>query len=234
MATTTGHTVKAFDDDLAQLRGLVAEMGGRAEAAISDAMRALVRRDLDAAARIVDEDRQIDAIETEIERQALRLIALRAPMADDLRDVLAALKISGVIERMGDYAKNIAKRVPVLEGVKSVEPLSILPAMSRAVSDMVKAVLDAYAARDAEAAIRVCESDRQVDDFYNSLFRALLTHMMENPHTITAATHLLFIAKNLERIGDHATNIAEMIYFAATGHQMAERPKGADSLDRGL
>ncbi|WP_156678852.1 phosphate signaling complex protein PhoU [Sphingomonas profundi] len=234
MATTTGHTVKAFDDDLGQLRALVAEMGGRAEAAISDSMQALIHRDLDAAARIVDEDKKIDAIEAEIERQALRLIALRAPMADDLRDVLAALKISGVIERMGDYAKNIAKRVPVLEGAKSIEPLSILPAMSRAVSAMVKGVLDAYAARDPNGAIRVCESDREVDDFYNSLFRALLTHMMENTHTITAATHLLFIAKNLERIGDHATNIAEMVYFAATGQQMAERPKGTDSLARGV
>ena len=230
---TTGHTVKAFDDDLGALRGLVAEMGGRAEAAIADAMEALVRRDTDAAARIVQEDKRIDEIETEIERQALRLIALRAPMADDLREVLAALKIAGVIERMGDYAKNIAKRVPVLDGIKGIEPLSILPAMARAVSEMVRAVLDAYAARDPDAAIRVCDSDRVVDDFYNSLFRALLTHMMENPHTITAATHLLFIAKNLERIGDHATNIAEMVYFAATGHQMAERPRGTDSLWRG-
>ncbi len=230
MATTTGHTVKAFDDDLGQLRGLVAEMGGQAEAAISGAMQALVRRDLDAAAAIVENDRRIDVIEAEIERQALRLLALRAPMADDLREVLAALKISGVIERIGDYAKNIAKRVAVLEGVKGIEPLSILPAMSRAVSDMVRAVLDAYAARDADAALRVCESDKQVDDFYNSLFRALLTHMMENPHTITAATHLLFIAKNLERIGDHATNIAEMIYFAATGQRMGERSRGLDSL----
>ncbi|TVV72995.1 phosphate signaling complex protein PhoU [Sphingomonas solaris] len=234
MATTNGHTVKAFDEDLGQLRGLVAEMGGRAEAAISGAMQALVRRDLDAAAMIVEEDRKIDTIETEIERQALRLIALRAPMADDLREILAALKISGVVERMGDYAKNIAKRVPVLEGAKAIEPLSILPAMSRAVSDMVKASLDAYAARDPQAAILVCESDKAVDDFYNSLFRALLTHMMENPHTITAATHLLFIAKNLERIGDHATNIAEMVYFAATGHQMAERPRGLDSLARAI
>jgi phosphate transport system protein len=230
---TTGHTVKAFDDDLGQLRGLVAEMGGRAEAAIADSMQALVHRDLDVAARIVEDDKRIDAIEAEIERQALRLIALRAPMADDLREVLAALKISGVIERMGDYAKNIAKRVPVLEEIKSIGPLSILPAMARAASDMVRATLDAYAARDAEAAIRVCESDRVVDDLYNALFRALLTHMMENPHTITAATHLLFIAKNLERIGDHATNIAEMVYFAATGHQMAERPRGADSLMQG-
>ena len=230
---TTGHTVKAFDEDLGQLRALVAEMGGRAEAALADAIQALVRRDLDAAARIVEDDRRIDALEAEIERQAIRLIALRAPMADDLREVLAAMKIAGVIERMGDYAKNIAKRVPVLSDTKGIEPISILPAMARSVSDMVRAVLDAYARRDAEGAVRVAESDRTVDDFYNSIFRALLTHMMENPHTITASTYLLFIAKNLERIGDHATNVAEMVYYAATGHQMVERAKGEDPLATG-
>ena len=222
----TGHTVKAFDDDISQLRALVSEMGGRAEQALADSIQALVRRDLDTAARVVEEDRRIDELEAEIERQAIRLIALRAPMADDLREVLAAMKIAGVIERMGDYAKNIAKRVPVLQELRGIEPLSILPAMARAVSEMVHETLDAFAARDAEAAVRVTVSDKAVDDFYNSLFRALLTHMMENPHTITASTHLLFIAKNLERIGDHATNVAEMVYFAATGQQMAERLKG--------
>ncbi|WP_380876929.1 phosphate transport system regulatory protein PhoU [Sphingomonas sp. DBB INV C78] len=227
---TTGHTVKAFDEDLGQLRALVAEMGGRAEAALAGSIQALVRRDLDAAAKIVEDDKKIDTLEAEIERQAIRLIALRAPMADDLRDVLAAMKISGVIERMGDYAKNIAKRVPVLSDTKGIEPISILPAMARSVSDMVHAVLDAFARRDPEGALHVAESDRTVDDFYNSIFRALLTHMMENPHTITASTHLLFIAKNLERIGDHATNVAEMVYYAATGQQMAERARGGDPL----
>ena len=229
MATTNGHTVKAFDTDLGEIRALVSEMGGRAEAAINDAMDALVRRDLDLAARVVEDDKRIDAIESEIERQVIRLIALRAPMADDLREVIAALKISGVVERMGDYAKNIAKRVPVLSAANGLEPLSILPAMSRAVSDMVRATFDAFAARDAEAAVAVCESDRVVDDFYNSLFRTLLTYMLENPHNITPSTHLLFIGKNLERIGDHATNVAEMVYFAATGQQLAERQKGADA-----
>ena len=230
MATTNGHTVKAFDADLGEIRALVSEMGGRAEAAVSDAMEALVRRDLDLAARVVEADKRIDAIEGEIERQVIRLIALRAPMADDLREAIAALKISGVVERMGDYAKNIAKRVPLLAGANGLEPLSILPAMARAVSDMVRLTLDAFAARDAEAAIRICESDRIVDDFYNSLFRTLLTYMLENPHNITPSTHLLFIGKNLERIGDHATNVAEMIYFAATGQQMVERSRGADVL----
>jgi phosphate transport system protein len=231
--TTTGHTVKAFDEDLGELRGLVSEMGGLAEAAISAAMHALIRRDLDAAAHIVEDDRRIDLIEAEIERLALRLIALRAPMADDLRDVLAALKISGVIERIGDYAKNIAKRVPLMQDSRSIEPMSILPSMGRAVTEMVRKTLDAFAARDADAAVEVCESDKTVDDLYNSLFRALLTYMMENPHNITTSTHLLFIAKNLERIGDHATNVAEMVYFAATGQTMAERPRGDDSLSQG-
>jgi phosphate transport system protein len=230
MATTTGHTVKAFDSDLGEIRALVSEMGGRAEVALNDAMEALVRRNLDLAARVVEEDKRIDAIETEIERQVIRLIALRAPMADDLREVIAALKISGVVERMGDYAKNIAKRVPLLMDANGIEPLSILPAMGRAVSDMVRSTLDAFAARDAAAAVAVCESDRVVDDFYNSLFRTLLTYMLENPHNITPSTHLLFIGKNLERIGDHATNVAEMIYFAATGQQMVERSRGQDML----
>lgn len=224
----TGHTVKAFDADLGQIRGLVSEMGGRAEAAITDSIAALSRSDLETAARVVEDDRRIDDMEAEVERQVIRLIALRAPMADDLREAVAALKISGVIERMGDYAKNIAKRVPLLSEMRATEPLAILPAMARSVSDLVRAALDAYAKRDPEAALDVCRSDKQVDDFYNTLFRTLLTYMMENPSAITPSAHLLFIAKNLERIGDHATNVAEMVYFAATGEQLTERPRGAD------
>ena len=230
MATTTGHTVKAFDEDLGQLRALVSEMGGRAEAAITDALKALTRRDLELAARVVEEDKKIDVLEAEIEKQVVRLIALRAPMADDLREAIAAMKIASTIERIGDYAKNIAKRVAVLQDVKGIEPISILPAMGRVACDMVHQVLDAFAARDAEAAVAVADRDRTVDDFYNSIFRTLLTYMMENPHNITASTHLLFIAKNLERVGDHATNLAEMVYFAATGEQMAERVRGQDSI----
>jgi phosphate transport system protein len=227
---TSGHTIKAFDEDLAELRALVAEMGGLAEAAIDEAVKALIRRDLDAAARIVDEDRRIDAMEADLELRAVRLIALRAPLADDLREVLAALKIANVIERIGDYAKNIAKRVPLLHEVRDIDPMAILPPMGRAVSEMIHDVLDAYAARDADMAVEISRRDQLVDDLYNSLFRALLTYMMENPSNIGASTHLLFIAKNLERIGDHATNIAEMIYFAATGTQLTERPRGADPI----
>jgi phosphate transport system protein len=227
---TTGHTVKAFDDDLSELRAIISEMGGRAEAAIEMAMTALQRRDLDSAGKVIEGDKRIDELEAEIDRLVVRLIALRAPMADDLREVLAAMKIGGLVERIGDYAKNIAKRVPMLNEAREIEAMTLLPAMGRAASGMVRDVLDAFAARDAKLAADVRQRDREVDDFYNSLFRTLLTHMMENPHTITASTHLLFIGKNLERIGDHATNIAEMVYFAATGEQLGERTKGEDSL----
>jgi len=226
----TGHTVKAFDEDLGQLRALISEMGGRAEAAITGSLEALVNRDLESAALIVEGDRKIDELEAEIERRVVRLIALRAPMADDLREVLAALKIAGVVERMGDYAKNIAKRAPLLQDARGMEAMSVLPEMGKVATEMVRNVLDAFVLRDADAAVAVSARDRAVDDFYNSLFRTLLTHMMENPQNITASTHLLFIAKNIERIGDHATNVAEMVYFAATGRQMAERAKGEDPL----
>jgi phosphate transport system protein len=227
---TTGHTIKAFDEELDRLRATIAEMGGLAENAIREAMEALVRRDADAAALVVERDSRIDALEAEVERQAVQIIALRAPMADDLREVVAALKIAGVVERIGDYAKNIAKRVGSIEDHK-IRPISLLPEMARIAGEMVRNVLDAFAARDAGKAAAVCERDAAVDDFYNSIFRALLTHMMENPHNITPATHLLFVAKNLERIGDHATNVAEMVYFAATGEHLADRVKGADVTD---
>ena len=224
---TTGHTIKAFDEELDQLRATIAEMGGLAETAIREAMQALVRRDVDAARAVIERDSRIDTLEAEVERQAVQIIALRAPMADDLREVVAALKIAGVVERIGDYAKNIAKRVGSVEDSK-IRPLSLLPEMARIASEMVHDVLDAFAARDAGKAAEVCERDAAVDDFYNSIFRALLTHMMENPHNITPETHLLFVAKNLERIGDHATNVAEMVYFAAKGEHLTERAKGAD------
>ena len=221
------HTIKAFDEEIGQLRGLIAQMGGLAEHAIAAAMEALRRHDLEGARAIVAGDRKIDALEMEVEALAVRIIALRAPLADDLREVVAALKIAGVVERIGDYAKNIAKRVPLIESHGEIEPLSVLPAMSALAVQMVHDALDAFAARDAAAAVEVCDRDRQVDDFYNSLFRVLVTHMMENPKTIGQVAQLLFVAKNLERVGDHATNIAEMIYFAATGTHMAERDRGA-------
>jgi len=228
MSTGQEHTVKAFDQDIGQLRALISQMGGLAEQAIEDAMLALSRGDAELANEVRLKDKQIDAIEAELEKLVVRVIALRAPMADDLREVIAALKIAAVIERIGDYAKNIAKRVPLIhaEGEDRIEVVSILPSMGQLAADMVHDVLDAFSARDAEAAVRICARDNALDDFYDSIFRTLVTFMVENSKTISQVAHLLFVAKNLERIGDHATNVAEMVYFAATGEYMAERETG--------
>ena len=223
------HTVKAFDDEIGALRGLIAEMGGLAEVAIAQSVEALVRRDNDLAAQVVANDARLDALEVEVDRLAVRIIALRAPMADDLRDVISALKISGIIERIGDYAKNIAKRVGEVEGRAKIEPLTLIPTMAEIAQSMIKDVLDAYAARDAKLAVEVVDRDEKVDEFYNSIFRNLVAHMMENPATISSAAQLLFVARNLERIGDHATNVAELVYYAATGEYYADRdmPRGS-------
>lgn len=231
MATVGGHTLKAFDEDIGQLRALISQMGGLAENAIHESLRCLTYRDYEAALQVVADDKKLDLLETEAENRVVQLIALRAPMADDLREAVAALKIVGIVERIGDYAKNIAKRVPVLEGGGQIEAMSLLAEMGRIAAEMVHDVLDAYVERDAEKARNVCERDRAVDDFYDSIFRALLTFMMEDPAEITRSTHLLFVAKNIERIGDHATNIAEMVYFAATGERLAERPRGSDAIE---
>jgi phosphate transport system protein len=226
MATSRFRT---YDEDLDQLRALISEMGGLAEHSLRESLRCLMQRDLEAARRVVAEDRKLDALQEDAEARILRLVALRAPHAGDLRDVVAALKIVGVVERIGDYAKNIAKRVPELVGAGRIEPLSLLTEMGRIAAEMVHDVLNAYVDRDVAKAKAVCERDPAVDDFYNSIFRALLTFMMEDPQSISRSAHLLFIAKNIERIGDHATNIAEMVYFAATGERLAERPYGQGS-----
>ena len=211
------HTVKAFDTEIGQIRGLIAEMGGFAEVAIRNAVQALVSHDTDLAQTVVDADARLDALEADVDRMAVRFIALRAPMADDLREVVAALKISGVLERIGDYAKNIAKRVGHIERQGKFEPLTLIPAMAEIAQGMLSDVLNAYGARDAELATEVIRRDDKVDNFYDSIFRNLVSHMMENPATISSAAQLLFVARNLERIGDHATNVAEMVYYAATG-----------------
>ncbi len=228
------HTVKSFENEIAQLRGLIAEMGGLAEVAIRDAIQALVQRDEEKARQIVANDAQIDALEAEVDRLAVRVIALRAPMADDLREVIAALKISGVVERIGDYAKNIAKRVARFERSGQIEPLTLIPAMAEIVQGMVRDVLNAYGARDAQLAVEVIRRDDKVDNFYDSIFRNLVSHMMEKPATISDAAQLLFVARNLERMGDHSTNVAEMVYFAATGEYCTERdnsdPEPGDAL----
>lgn len=229
MTERASHTVKSYDDDIHQLRSLISQMGGLCEAQIIDAIDALTRRDAEAALQVVATDARIDALESEAEKLAIQIIALRAPMATDLREIVACLKISSVLERIGDYAKNIAKRASALAQTAPIEPIVIVPEMARIVAMMVKDVLDAFVDRDPELALAVCQRDQTVDNFYSSLFRSLLTFMMENPHHITPSTHLLFIAKNLERIGDHATNVAEMVHYSATGHLIAERPRGDDT-----
>ena len=217
------HTVKAFDADITRLRGIISEMGGLAEVAITEAMDALVRGDEDLAAQVVERDKRIDELESEVDRLTVRVIALRAPMADDLREIVAALKIAGVVERIGDYSKNIAKRVGRIEGRQRFEPLTLLPAMGEIAAEMVHDVLTAYAARDPVVAREVIERDDKVDAFYDGIFRNLVSHMVENPATISSAAQMLFIARNIERIGDHATNIAEMVHFAATGTYPPDR-----------
>ncbi len=219
------HTVKAFDEDITRLRGLIAEMGGLAEVAVQQSLEALVKGDHELATRVIEGDKKIDQLESEVDKLAVRVIALRAPMADDLREVIAALKIAGVVERIGDYSKNIAKASREIgdENRKKFEPLTLLPAMADVAAEMVHDVLTAYAARDAELAKEVIAADAKVDAFYNSIFRNLVSHMVENPATISNAAQLLFVARNLERIGDHATNVAEMVHFAATGSRSPTR-----------
>ncbi|MEP2736678.1 MAG: phosphate signaling complex protein PhoU [Erythrobacter sp.] len=211
------HTVKAFDEDITRLRGLIGEMGGLAEIAIEEALDALVRGDVELAEKVVARDKKLDALESQVDKLAVRVIALRAPMADDLREVIAALKIAGVVERIGDYSKNIARRVGSIQGRDQFEPLTLLPAMGELAGEMVHDVLTAYAARDPGLAREVIAADDKVDAFYDSIFRNLVTYMVENPATISSAAQLLFVARNLERIGDHATNVAEMVHYAATG-----------------
>ncbi|MGH6787484.1 MAG: phosphate signaling complex protein PhoU [Novosphingobium sp.] len=217
------HTVKAFDDDITRLRGLIVEMGGLAELSLSEAMIALTKGNQELALGVVARDKQIDSLEAEIDRLAVRIIALRAPMADDLREVIAALKIAGVIERIGDYSKNIAKSADKIEGRKRFEPLTLVPAMADVARAMVHDVMTAYAARDAALAAEIVARDDKVDAFYESIFRNLVSYMVENPATISSAAQLLFVARNIERIGDHATNVAEMVYFAATGDYLTDR-----------
>lgn len=217
------HTVKAFDEDITKLRGLIAEMGGLAEVAMAEAMEALVKGNLDLAKQVIERDKRIDSLEAEIDKLAVRIIALRAPMADDLREVIAALKIAGVVERIGDYSKNIAKSADKIEQRKRFEPLTLVPAMADLARGMVHDVMTAYAARDPILAKAVVERDELVDAFYESLFRNLTSHMMENPATITSAAQLLFVARNIERIADHATNVAEMVYYAATGSYLTDK-----------
>jgi phosphate transport system protein len=221
------HIVKSFDDELRKLREQILAMGGRAEAQLADAINALAKRDSDKAVRVIESDKGIDAIEITVAQDSLKILALRQPMAKDLREVVAAIKISSDIERIGDYAKNIAKRTLQLNQQAPLKPTGSIPRMGDLAIKLINAVLSAYANDDAEGLIAAWRSDESIDEMYNSLFRELLTYMMEDPRNIGASTHLLFIAKNIERIGDHATNIAETVHFLVHGKPIDEtRPKG--------
>ncbi len=232
MTTTTAseHIVKSFDDELKQLSDIVIQMGGLAEAQLQSAVEALTRRDADLGGRVVRADARIDELEQRIDQLVVKTLALRQPMAQDLRHVVAALKIASDLERIGDYAANVGKRAIALSQMAPMKPLSGIPRMARLTQGIIKDVLDAYIELDAAKAIEVWNRDEEVDEMYTSLFRELLTYMMEDPRNITGCTHLLFIAKNIERIGDHATNIAETVHFLVVGKDIAAaRPKGDTS-----
>ena len=223
------HIVRSYDEQLRRLRDMVARMGGLAERQVHDSTIALVRRDVALAAEVVARDAALDALEREVEAFCIRILATRQPMASDLRFIVAAMKVAHNLERIGDYARNGAKRSIVVAQQPQIGSLNGFLRMSQLVQENLKLAIDALVSEDAEAAARVWAADEPVDAVYNGIFREMLTHMMEDPRNITAATHLLFIAKNMERIGDHATNIAETVHYAVRGDSLPEdRPK-ADS-----
>jgi phosphate transport system protein len=223
------HTVSAFGEDLKKLTDMIVRMGGLAEAQLASALQALSRRDSDLAGRVITSDHRIDELEQEVHAFVVRVIALRQPVADDLRNCVSALKIAAEIERIGDHAANVAKRAMVLNQLAPVRSITAMPAMGRIVQELINDILDAYVERDVRKAIDVWQRDEEVDELHTSLFRELVTYMMEDPRNITAATHLMFIAKSIERIGDHATNVAETIHFLVQGTPLrGRRPKGTD------
>jgi phosphate transport system protein len=226
---TTDHIVKSYDDELKRLTGEIQRMGEIALAQLKAAIVAVMERDSDAAMKIVHNDGAIDALEQEVSHDVVRLLALRQPMARDLRDILAALRIAADIERIGDYAANVAKRSMALNQAAPVHLASALPRLARLAETLVREVLAAYRDNDADRALDAWTRDEELDEQYTGLFRELLTYMMEDPRTITSCTHLLFMAKNIERIGDHATNIAENIYFLVHGTHISQTRRKADS-----
>ncbi|MCB1420822.1 MAG: phosphate signaling complex protein PhoU [Notoacmeibacter sp.] len=225
------HTVRSFDEDLRNLSTRLAAMGGQSESMVYDAVRALSHGDTELAGMVIRSDEVLDLAQREIDEKAVALIARRQPMAQDLREVIGAMRIAADLERVGDLGKNIAKRVvAVSEDIRPVQLFRGLEALSQLALAQLKDVLDAYADRSVENMDAVRARDEEIDGMYTSIFRELLTYMMEDPRNISSCTHLLFCAKNIERIGDHATNIAETIYFISTGRQLpAERPKDDES-----
>ena len=224
------HIVKSYSQELDRLTALLTEMGGLVESQVALATQALVERDGGIAARAVEQDREVDALERQAEQLVIRMLALRQPMANDLRTIVAALKNASALERIGDYAKNVAKRSVVLGQFNLPFTLTGVVSMARLVQENLRLVIDAIGEADDKKAVQVWNGDQAVDDLYNSIFRELVTYMMEDARNISPCTHLLFIAKNLERIGDHATNIAETVHYSVTGEPLGdERPKGDGS-----
>jgi len=221
------HIVKSYEDELNSLAAECVRMGGLAEAQVADAVNAVTKRNQELASAVVVRDDKLDEAERDIERKTIRLIALRQPVADDLRRAVSAMKIANNLERCGDLAKNIAKRTLVIIESDPLTPLTrSIERMGKLVLGRLSSVLDGYSRLDLERAVAVWTQDDEVDEHYNSLFRELLTYMMGDPRTITACAHMLFVAKNLERIGDHATNIAEIVHYQITGSEMiGGRPK---------
>ena len=224
------HVVKSYDEELSHLAHTIAKMGGLAEAQLQTAIEALVRRDAAMADQVVQSDARIDELEHEVSLLTMRMLALRQPVGQDLREVVAALKISSDIERIGDYAANIGKRTLALSQVPPLKLVSNIPRLGRLVQQLIKDVLDAYIEHDRDKAVEAWQRDEEVDELHTSLFREFLTYMMEDSRNINPCTHLLFIAKNIERIGDHATNIAEAVHFLVRGQKLdAPRPKGDET-----
>jgi phosphate transport system protein len=220
------HILKRYDEELTHLNSTIIAMGGLAETQVQEAIQAIARRDTELAAEVVANDIKVDDLEHEVEAQVMRLLALRQPMAGDLREIVSSLKIAADIERICDYAANIAKRSIALNHTPNVKPIHAISRMGKLAQAQIKNVIDAYIARDVDKALVVWSADEELDDVYTGLFRELLTYMMEDPRSITAGTHLLFIAKNIERIGDHVTNIAESIHFLVHGTPLKlARPK---------
>ncbi len=221
------HIVSSFDDDLILIQAKISEMGGLAESLLSQALEAVERRDTTLAKKVIDSDKKIDALEMEIEEMATTIIALRQPMAQDLRVLISALKICSTLERIGDLAKNISKRAMTFSKNGPVTITTSIVRMGRATLSQLSQVLDAYTSRDTTKAVAVWQRDVDIDEMYNALFREVVTYMMEDSRMIGAGSQMLFIAKNLERIGDHTTHISEMIYYITKGEPLGDdRPKG--------
>lgn len=217
------HIVSSYDQELQGLAGQIAEMGGMAEGLVADSITALVRGDTALAQKVILADVRLDRLQHQVEEQAIRIIAKRQPMARDLREIFGAMRVSGDLERVGDLAKNIAKRVIAMGGQVQIKRIVIgVEHLAEIALEQLKNVLDSYTARDPVEALQVRNRDDQIDALYTSLFRELLTYMMEDPRNITFCTHLLFCAKNVERIGDHATNVAEIVHYVATGEQLVD------------